>query len=70
MSTLNYTSKDVSEAIVRAEQLSLAISTVISQSSKDCELRGLIEPLTSKLHSDLEILSSIGYFVSRSPKRQ
>jgi hypothetical protein len=65
MSILNYTSKDVSEAIVRAEQLSLAISMVISQSSNE-ELKGLIEPLTSKLHSDLETLSSISHFVSRS----
>lgn len=59
MSDLHYTSQDVSNAISNAEQLSLALITIVESTSNWDALGDSIKPLLIKLHDDLERTSSI-----------
>jgi hypothetical protein len=59
MSDLHYTSQDVSNAISNAEQLSLALASLVDTLSNLDEHRDSISPLIFQLHSDIELLSTI-----------
>ncbi len=54
MSILNYTPAHLTNSISSAEQLSLAVLTVLDHPMGDAELRACLRPLLLQLHSTLE----------------